>query len=121
VGVAVARRIRVRTSRRTRIALLVLAALIAVAAALRIFVLPLGPDVAQAERALQGPPTFGYSGEHGPAVAHCTHGGMFGLLGFTDDCTLTFRSGDSYRCGVFQAGDGVGLGMTCASRPFRRG
>src|SRR2546430_12153906 len=95
----------VRVARsRMGIALLVLAALIALAVMLRIFVLPLGPDLAQAERALQGPPTFGYPGEHGPAVAHCTHGGMFGLLGSTDDCTLTFRSGDSYHCGVFQAG-----------------
>jgi hypothetical protein len=99
----------------------VLAALIAVVVTLGVMVLPLGPDLSQAERALQGPPTFGYSGERGPAVAHCTHTGLFGLLGSNDACTLTFRSGDSYRCTVFEAGEGLGLGMSCASRPFRRG
>jgi hypothetical protein len=99
----------------------VLAGLIAVASLLRIFVLPLGPGLAQAERALVEPPTFSFAGEHGRPVAHCTHGGMFGLLGATDHCTLTFRSGDSYRCDVFQAGDGLGLATGCASRPFRRG
>ena len=95
-----------------------LAALIAAIATLAIILLPLGPDVSQAERSLQGPPTFGYPGVHGPARARCVHTGLFGLFGSTDACILTFQSGGSYHCRVFDAGDELGLGMGCASRPF---
>lgn len=98
-----------------------LAALIAVAVALGVILLPLGPDLSQAARALQGPPTFSYPGEYGQPLAHCTHTGLFGLFGGADTCTLTFCSGDSYRCTVASAPDGLGLSMGCASRPFRRG
>lgn len=73
-----------------------------------------------AERFLQGPPTFYFAGERGQPVARCHHTGLFGLRS-DDVCTLTFPSGDAYRCTVDPPQDSAGASAGCASRPFRRG
>jgi hypothetical protein len=83
------------------------------------FVVPSPVPIRTAERFLQGPPTFSYAGEHGQPVARCHHTGPFGW-GSDDACTLTFPSGDAYRCIVSPPQDSAGASASCASRPFRR-
>ena len=90
-------------------------------AAVAVVVLPLSPSLSKAEALLKGPPPFQPLGESGVLTsARCWHTGLWGLFGGNDKCTLTFSTGDSYRCEAFNAGS-VGPGVKCAPRPFRRG
>jgi hypothetical protein len=109
-----------KASLRGGIALVVVLA--AAAAVFVKFVMPPGaPSPGVAERVLEGPPTFIFAGEHGSPRADCSYRLPFGLGG-TDDCTLTFPSGDEYHCSVGAASQAnVGMSAACESRPFHRG
>lgn len=87
---------------------------------IEVFVVSPPTPIQTAERLLQGPRTFYFAGEHGQPVARCHHTGLLGL-GSDDACTMTFPSGDVYRCTVFPPQDSLGAGASCASRPFRWG
>jgi hypothetical protein len=92
-------------------------------AGVTVLVLPIGVSLATAERFLQGPPTFAFPGETGQPSARCQHTGLFGLLGSVDTCTLTFPSGDYYRCSVdppgFAGPSSAGISASCDRKRFR--
>ena len=89
-----------------------------------VLVFPIEVPLKTADRFLQGPPTFAFPGEAGQPVARCHHTGLFGLLGSVDDCTLTFPSGDYFRCTVDPPGFGgpasAGMSASCSPRRFSR-
>jgi hypothetical protein len=92
-------------------------AVILVAFAIEIFLVPsVSPQTA--EHALLSPP-FSFAGEHGQPIARCHRTGLFSL-GSDDQCTLTFASGDVYRCTVSPPQDQAGIDSSCAVHPVRR-
>jgi hypothetical protein len=101
------------------IALAVVGAAVMIEVLIEVFVVSSPVSIRTAERFLQGPPTFSYGGERGQPVARCHHTGLFGWSA-EDACTLTFPSGDAYRCTVSPPRDSAGASASCASRPFRR-
>lgn len=88
---------------------------------MRYLLLPRAATVSEAEHLLAGPPTFGFAGESGQPVARCVGPAVFGFFATTDRCTLTFPTGDTYRCTVSTTRSGAaGWQATCARHPERR-
>jgi hypothetical protein len=99
-----------------------LIAVVIAAAALigvRYLFLPHAVPISQAQRFLAGPPTFRFAGEEGQPKARCTGPALAGIFSTTttDVCTLTFPSGDVYKCKVFAARAEVGAEARCNARP----
>ena len=87
---------------------------------MRYLLLPRAASVSEAEHLLAGPPTFAFTGERGQPVAHCAGPALFGFFHTTDRCTLTFPTGDTYRCTVATTPSGeAGWSAACAPHPVR--
>lgn len=84
---------------------------------MRYLLLPRAASRAEAEHLLAGPPTFAFAGERGQPAARCVGPALFGFFATTDRCTLTFPTGDMYRCKVAATSSGAGWQATCAPHP----
>ena len=105
----------IQRRRAIRLSVAAVSVLVAIVAVL---VLSIEVSLRTADRFLQGPPTFSFPDETGQPIARCHHTGIFGLIGSEDACTLTFPSGNSYRCWVDPPGS-EGISAGCDQRRFR--
>jgi hypothetical protein len=85
----------------------------------RYLLLPRADSVAAASYFLDGPRRFTFRHETGTPVAHCRAAPLLGFFSTTLHCTLTYPSGDVYRCKVFTTRT-VGTGASCDTQHFRR-
>ena len=104
--------------RRPRVVIGALAILLIVIGG-RYLLLPRADSVAAADYFLDGPNRFTFRHETGTPVAHCRAAPLLGFFSTTLHCTLTYPSGDVYRCKVFTTRT-VGTGASCDTQPFRR-